>query len=372
MRPSSGADRRQLGRAQVNAGIDSQPVREIAGRGRHRRGSLARLRLVAHAQRTAGHLHAGAGLAESAVGALLAQNHRVHLGRRRDPQARAGGRSCRPAPCGGAEVANVGHAGADEYLVDLLAGDMGQKLDVVRIVGAGDDGLLDLAPCRSRRRRRYSASASGCEQRRIGQPGLHGRDAALQSAAVLVAVGRHPLQQGHVRAGVLDHRLLGEAHRAGGGGTFGRGVGQLERLLDLQVGQALDLEDGAGEDVLLALLLDGQQPLLDGHIGNGVDQIAQRDAGLHGALEADQHGFRHVERHHAGGGGEGDEAGAGREGNAEREAGVGIAAGAHRVGQQHAVEPRMDDAVAGTQGDAAALGDEAGRVLWVLTSTGFG
>ena len=36
---------------------------------------------------------------------------------------------------------------------------------------------------------------------------------------------------------------------------------QLERLLDLQVGQAFDLEDAAGEDVLLALLADRQQAL---------------------------------------------------------------------------------------------------------------
>ena len=52
-------------------------------------------------------------------------------------------------------------------------------------------------------------------------------------------------------------------HRAAGGRALGRGVGQLERLLDLQVRQAFDLEDAAGEDVLLALLVDRQQALLD-------------------------------------------------------------------------------------------------------------
>ena len=46
-----------------------------------------------------------------------------------------------------------------------------------------------------------------------------------------------------------------------GGRALGRGVGQFERLFDLQVGQAFDFEDAAGEDVLLALLLDGQQCL---------------------------------------------------------------------------------------------------------------
>ncbi len=89
-------------------------------------------------------------------------------------------------------------------------------------------------------------------------------------------------------------------------------------------------------------------------VGNGVDQIAQGDAGLHLALEADQHRFGHVERHHAQRGGEGHQAGAGREADADGEAGVGVAAGADGVGQQHAVEPGVDNAVARAQGDAAA------------------
>ena len=141
---------------------------------------------------------------------------------------------------------------------------------------------------------------------------------------------------------------------AGGGGTLGGGVGEFECLFDLEVGQAFDFEDAAGEDVLLALLLDGQQALLDGVVGNGVDQVAQGDARLHLALEAHQHGFRHVERHDAGGGGEGDQTGTGREGNADREAGVRVAAGADGIRQQQAVQPGVDDAVARTQRDAAA------------------
>ncbi len=37
----------------------------------------------------------------------------------------------------------------------------------------------------------------------------------------------------------------------------GGSVGEFERLLDLEVRQTFDFEDAAGEDVLLALLLDG-------------------------------------------------------------------------------------------------------------------
>jgi hypothetical protein len=46
---------------------------------------------------------------------------------------------------------------------------------------------------------------------------------------------------------------LFELDGAAGGRALGRGVAELEGLFDLQVGQALDLQDAAGEDVLLAL-----------------------------------------------------------------------------------------------------------------------
>ncbi len=181
---------------------------------------------------------------------------------------------------GGAEVADVGHAAADEDLVDLFAGHLGQELHVVRIVGAGDDRLLDLAHVDLEDGGVFGVRV-GCEERRLGEPRFHGGDAAFQGAAVRVAIGDHPLEEGHVRARVLDHRLFGEAHGGGCRRAFSRSVGQLERLFDLQVFQALDFQDHAGEDVLLALLLDGQQAALNGDIRNGVDQIAQRDARLH-------------------------------------------------------------------------------------------
>ena len=117
--------------------------------------------------------------------------------------------------------------------------------------------------------------------------------------------------------------FLVQGDRAGGGGTLGSGVGQFERLFDLQIRQTFDFEDAAGEDVLLALLLDGQQALLDGVQRNGVDQVTQ--GAMPGCIlpfEADQHRFRHVQRHHAGGGGESNQTGTGRERDADRETGV--------------------------------------------------
>ena len=92
-------------------------------------------------------------------------------------------------------------------------------------------------------------------------------------------------------------------------------------------------------------------------------QIAQGYARLHFAAEAHQHGFGHVQRHDAGGGGERHQAGARRERNADGEAGVGVAAGADGVGQQHAIHPRVDDAVAGAQGDTGAIHHEVRQTV---------
>jgi hypothetical protein len=54
---------------------------------------------------------------------------------------------------------------------------------------------------------------------------------------------------------------------------------ELKRLLHLQVGQTFDFQNAAGEDVLLALLGNGQQTGLDGVQRNRIDQITQGDAG---------------------------------------------------------------------------------------------
>jgi hypothetical protein len=83
------------------------------------------------------------------------------------------------------------------------------------------------------------------------------------------------------------------------------GIGKLESLFDLEIRQTFNFQDAAGEDVFLALLLDGQQAGRDRVVRNGIDQVAQGDAILHLALEADQHRFRHAQRHDAGGGGKG-------------------------------------------------------------------
>src|SRR6185436_1914531 len=92
----------------------AEAVREIARAGREHRRPFADLRLVAHAEAAAGHLHPRTGGPEHAVVAFLAQLVRVHLGRRRDPQLDRDVTLALEQLAGGAEVADVGHAAADE------------------------------------------------------------------------------------------------------------------------------------------------------------------------------------------------------------------------------------------------------------------
>src|SRR5690606_5145028 len=141
------------------------------------------------------------------------------------------------------------HAAADEDFVNGRAGHVGQGLDVVRVVRAGDDGLLDVGQVDLDHGRVFGVGV-GFDQLRVRQPGLHVLDAARQRAGILVAVGDHPLEQRDVAVQVFDDRLFVQPHRAGGGGALGRSVGQFEGLFDLEVGQAFDFEDATGEDVL--------------------------------------------------------------------------------------------------------------------------
>ncbi|OIQ79065.1 hypothetical protein GALL_392070 [mine drainage metagenome] len=252
-------------------------------------------------------------------------------------------------------MTDIGHAGADEHFIDGVAHHGGKRPDIVRIVWAGHQRLLDFVQVDFQHMGIFGVGVR-LQQFRRTQPGAHGFDAAAQRAAILVAAGDHVLHQRDIGIEKLDHRFRIEPHRAAVGGTLGGGVGKLERLLHLEVRQAFDLQDAAIEHVLLARLANGEIAVLDRGIGNGVDQVAQSDAGLHGAGETHQNRLRHVQGHGAHGGGESHQAGTGRERDADGEPGVRVAASAHGVGQDHAVEPGMDHAVARTQAHPAAAG----------------
>ncbi len=70
---------------------------------------------------------------------------------------------------GGAEVADVGHAGADEDFVDLDAGHLREGLGVVRIVRAAEDGFLDLGQVDLVHGRVFGVFV-GAQQAGLGQP----------------------------------------------------------------------------------------------------------------------------------------------------------------------------------------------------------
>mmetsp|Transcript_16984 Transcript_16984/g.45786 ORF Transcript_16984/g.45786 Transcript_16984/m.45786 type:complete len:447 (-) Transcript_16984:1403-2743(-) len=351
----------ELCRGEVDVRALAEAVGEVACGGGDHSGLVIHPGLVAHAQRAAGHLRARPHLAEGRVKALSSELLSVHFGRGRYPQL--GGQlaflRCEEL-ARSAEVANVGHARPDEDLVDLVPRNLGQEASVIGIVGRAKDGLGEIV--------HVDVDDGGVlgllvclHEHRLVQPLLHAADASLQRAPVPVALRDHPLEHGHVGVEVLNHRLLVELDCAARRGALRGRVGELKGLLALEVLEALDLEDASREDVLLALLLHSEEALLDGHIGDGVHEVAQGHAGLHGAREAHKHRLRHVQGHEARGGREGDEARAGGEGDTDGEARVGVPSRAHSVRHEHAVEPRVDDAVAGSQAHAAAVHDEVGE-----------
>ena len=356
-----GDHRPEFSGTEENLGAVADAVVEVTGAGGKHVHSVRDTSLISHAQRATGDLDAGAHGAVDREKRFFLQFYLVHAGWRADPGTH--GRVellAAPDLGGGAEMADIGHAGAEEDVLNRRAGDLGEELDIVRIVGAGEDRLGDFGQVDLDDRRIFSGFV-GFEQLRLGQPGVDRIDAILQRLRVLIAFLDHLLHQGDVGAQVGGDTLLRQLDAAGGGAALGSGVGQLESLLDGEFRQPFHLEDAAIEDVLLVLLRHGEQPLLDRPEGDGVDRVAQGDAGVEFALESHQDALRHVQRHETEGAGEGDQAGAGREADADGEAGVAVAAGADGVGEQQAVQPAVNDAVAGAQGNAAAGGDEVGQ-----------
>ena len=128
IRPSSRADRRQLGRAEVDVGVLAESVREVAGGGREHRRALrgpgpgcpctASSPASPCARRPCRRCRSGLPRVSSAASILVGGATQSLVGMSRLPSS---------SFAGGAEVADVGHAGADEDLVDRRAGHFGQQ-----------------------------------------------------------------------------------------------------------------------------------------------------------------------------------------------------------------------------------------------------
>ena len=268
-------------------------------------------------------------------------------------------------------MADVGHAGSDEDLLNRIPSHFAEQLHVVWIVRAGHHRFGELVEVDVEHFGVVSISVSR-EQLRVGQPGFHFLDPSRQGAGIAVTPGDHVFQQGHVAAQVFADRFFGELDRTACAGAFGTGIREFKGLFELQVGEPFDLHDSAVEQIFFVGFFNGQQASLNRDPGNGIDDIAKGDSRLQRAAEAHQHRLGHVQRHGADGRGEGHEAGSSGEGDAQWEAGMAVSAGAHRVGQQHAVEPAVDDSVSGAQGHSAPLREEIGKVLLGLQINGLG
>merc|ERR1719230_244717 len=107
-----------------------------------------------------------------------------------------------------------------------------------------------------------------------------------------------------------------------------------------------------------------------------MDQVAESNARLHRARESDKHALRHVQWHNTSGRSESHKSRSSWEGNANWEPRVGVSTGADSVWQQHAVQPRVDDAITRPQRHSSAVTDEVWKSvvgdhvnrLWVSRS----
>ncbi len=254
-------------------------------------------------------------------------------------------------------MADVGHAGADEHFVDLVALYVREQTCVIRIVRCTQNRLFDIGQIDVDHCRVFCVSI-GFQQLWIRQPFFHALNTTLQGTTVAVAFSNHPLQQHDVRGQILFDWRLVQLNGTARSRTLSGSIGQFERLLHFQIRQTFDLEDAAREDVFLTFLLNGQQALFDRVQRDGMHQIAQGDARLHFAFETHQNGFRHVQRHDAGRRGKGHQTRTRREGDPNRETGMGVTAGTDGIWQQHTVQPGVDHAIARTQGNTATVHDE--------------
>ena len=270
-----GGDSSELGRGEVDVCSLAEAVGEVTCRGGDDSGGVADAGLVAHAEGAARHLHPGSRLSKDRVVALGRELRSVHLGGGGDPQAGGDGTSLVAVEefAGGAEVPNVGHARPDENLVNLLAGDGGEKASIIGVVGGTEDRFLDLIQV-DFNHLVVLGSLVSLHQDGISDPLLHGCDAALQGLDSAVTLLDHPLEHHDVALEVLDDGLGAQLDGAASRRTLSRGIRELECLLDLEVGKALNLEDAAREDILFALLLHGEETTLDRGVGDGVHEVA--------------------------------------------------------------------------------------------------
>src|SRR5690606_8234109 len=105
---------------------------------------------------------------------------------------------------------------ANEDFVDNGTGHVGKRFDVVGVVRAGNDRLVDVSQVDFDDGGVFGVGI-GFEQLGISQPGFHGLDTAGQRAFVFVAVGDHPLQHDDVAVDVLDNGLFVQTHGTTGG-----------------------------------------------------------------------------------------------------------------------------------------------------------
>mmetsp|Transcript_12795 Transcript_12795/g.18345 ORF Transcript_12795/g.18345 Transcript_12795/m.18345 type:complete len:276 (-) Transcript_12795:136-963(-) len=257
-------------------------------------------------------------------------------------------------------MTNVSHATSNENFVNLIPSNLTQQGTCVRIIGQGQDGFLDLVHVDFNNLSILSIVIS-LHQMRIGQPIFHTSNTPLQGTRVTISLRNHPLEHDNIGLQVLNDGLLVQLDGTSGSRTFGRGITQFKRLFTLQIGKTFNLQHTAREDILLALLLDSEKPILNCRVGDGLHQIPQGDTGLHRSSETNKDRLGHIQWEYTRGGSKGDQSTSGGEGHSQWETSVRISTSSDSVGNKHTIQPRVDDTITGTQTDTTPSLDKVGQ-----------
>ena len=257
-------------------------------------------------------------------------------------------------------MADVGHARADEHLINVLSGNIRQSGTGIGIVGEGKDGLLDVGKVNVNDSG-IVGTGIGLKKDGVGEPLLHAGNTTLEGAGITISLGNHPLEHDDIGLQILLNGILIELDGTSSSTALGTGVGKLKGLLALELGKALDLQNAAREDVLLTLLGHSQQSHLLGSVRNGLDKITEGHTGLHLTRKANKDRLGHVQGHNAGSSSKRHKARSSGERNANGEPSVRITTGTDSVGNEHAVQPGVDDAITRPKTDTATGADKVGQ-----------
>ena len=235
-----------------------------------------------------------------------------------------------------------------------------QKADASRIIGQGQDGFLEFIEVNVNDFGVLGLGI-GFHENRIGQPFFHASNATFNRTNITVSFVNHPLEHDNVRLEVFNDWFLVQLDGATGRRTFRRASDNSKACSHLSSRETFNFQNASRKDIFLLFRGDRQESHLNGRVRNGLHQITKRNARLHFSRESHKHTFGHVQRHDSRRGRKGHQSGTGRKRNSNGKTRMAVTTGTDRIGQEHAIQPRMNNTIAGTQTNTTAGHDKVGQ-----------